>query len=82
MIKLVCIDNAYFNGDGSRGMGYLTLGKIYNGWEKKLFTHSDVLGEKNYYVVDDDGLGRWVSKQKFITLEDHRQQQLDKIING
>jgi hypothetical protein len=68
-MKLMCINNL------SLEEGYtapLTPGKIYE---------SDVsFSNKDYFITNDTGFKSWELLDNFITLEEWREQQLNKIL--
>ena len=75
---LMCINNL------SREQGYtapLTPGKIYESVERNntldLYIWED---DANYYITNDTGFRSWELIENFITLEEWREQQLNKIL--
>jgi len=70
-MKVVCVRNFK-----SQGLQYeLTFGKIYNAIESKFLLDDWTL------VVNDKGNTELYSKEVFITLEEWRNNKINKIIN-
>ena len=70
-MKVVCVRNFK-----SQGLQYeLTFGKIYNAIESKF------VSDKMILVVNDKGNSELYSKGAFITLQQWRINQINKIIN-
>jgi hypothetical protein len=72
-MKIVCIKNTY-----GRGLGYdVTIAKIYDAEIQGI-----QLGDTKFYTLekDDNASHMTYPKELFITLEEHRQNQLDKLI--
>jgi hypothetical protein len=70
-MKVVCVRNFK-----SQGLQYeLTYGKIYNAIKSKLVSDNMML------VVNDKGNSELYSKEAFITLQQWRINQINKIIN-
>lgn len=67
--KLVCINNNYLE----TLKRYLTLGKIYE--YEPFFSHKN-----NYFIEMDNGRYEYVSKECFSTLEEWREQRINKIL--
>lgn len=82
-MKLICVNNI------SRELDYIppiTIGKIYETIMKEIFlipklSQKDTwLTDMNYKIINDKGFNSWELKENFITLEEWRQQQINKII--
>lgn len=73
-MKVICkINSIYVYEFGSPVHHPITVGKIY-----------DVIpnqASSEYTICCDDGKNRFIPKFWFITLEEHRSKQLDKILN-
>ncbi len=70
-MKVVCVRNFK-----SQGLQYeLTYGKIYNDIKSKFVSDNMV------FVVNDKGNSGLYSKESFITLQQWRTNQINKIIN-
>ena len=56
----------------------ITIGKIY---ETVILVQTfSWVDDMNYKIINDKGFESWEFKENFITLEQHREQQLNKII--
>jgi hypothetical protein len=66
-MKVVCIDNKGI----SRPDLPLTIGKVYE---------TSGGPPAQYTIICDDGISRGVSTRRFISVEDWRDKQLDKIL--
>jgi hypothetical protein len=65
IMKVICLfnDNLFFTKD-----------KIYD-----VILESNITGIPVYYIKKDNGSEGWVIKSNFITIEDNREQQLEKL---
>ena len=75
-MKLMCVNNI------SMEQGYIppiTIGKIYETVPKSNIGFNWIQ-EMNYKIICDKGFGTWEFKENFITLEEWRDKQLNKII--
>jgi hypothetical protein len=73
-MKVICIDNTFdiTRPDlGLRDSNYLTIGKIYDVAERGLHT---------YRIINDSGTSLIYDINMFITLDEYRQRQLNKIL--
>jgi|DEB19_MinimDraft_2_1074335.scaffolds.fasta_scaffold01772_12 hypothetical protein len=78
-MKLICVNNI------SRELDYIppiTIGNIYETIMKEIvwIRKDNWLTEMNYKIINDKGFNSWELKENFITLEEWRQQQINKII--
>jgi hypothetical protein len=74
-MKIVCIKNKY--GRGLELLYDVTIGKIYDAEIQGI-----QLGDAKFYTLekDDNTSHMTYPRELFITLEEHRQNQLDKLI--
>ena len=71
-MKLVCIDDLQFFGDGVKE---LTWGKEY-----QIISHYDSPSGKRYYNISNDkGVGNDYLSDRFVTREEFRELQINKI---
>lgn len=76
-MKLMCINNM------SMEQGYIppiTIGKIYETDELPDDIYDIWIEDANYKIINDNGFSSWELIENFITLEEWREQQLNKII--
>lgn len=76
-MKIICIKNRYNNKGGGFELQYdVTIGKIYD------VEIQGIIGDTYFYTLEKDDLTTKVtySSSLFITLEEHRQKQLNKLI--
>ena len=77
-MKLVCVENRYNNKGGGFELQYdVTIGKIYDAEIQVI-----QLGDTKFYTLEKDDVTTQMTypKELFITLEQHRQNQLEKIL--
>jgi hypothetical protein len=67
-MKLVCIDN---RNSSTVVDNDITIGKIYK---------IEMLMDRGYRIINDKGYHKSYLKQRFITVEEYRNKQLDKIL--
>ena len=74
-MKIVCVKNKY--GRGLELLYDVTIGKIYDAEIQGI-----QLGDTKFYTLekDDNTSHMTYPRELFITLEEHRQNQLDKLI--
>jgi hypothetical protein len=70
-MKVVCVNDSYKNFDGFGG--YITIGKIYD--DQQSTRYDDM-----YIIRDNSGHLEESLKVRYITLEEHRLRQLDKLL--
>ena len=58
----------------------LTPGKIYETAELSTDKYDTWIEDMNYKVINDEGFSSWEMIENFITLEEWREQQLNKLI--
>ena len=79
-MKLVCLRDFAFN--PNRDL-YVNKDSIYEGdltptiYDKKSFEPLP----KKYYIICNDGFGRVLEAEHFITLQEWREQQINEILN-
>lgn len=76
-MKLMCVNNI------SMEQGYIppiTIGKIYETDELPDVIYDIWVEDANYKVINDNGFSSWELIENFITLEEWRDKQLNKII--
>ena len=75
-MKLMCVNNISMEQDY---VPPITIGKIY---ETAILsnTHDTWVEDMNYKIINDNGFSSWELIENFITLEEWREQQLNKII--
>ena len=73
-MKVICIKNKYGR---ELELQYLTIDKIYDAKIQQI-----QLGDTKFYTLEKDDVTTQMTypKELFITLEEHRQNQLDKLI--
>jgi hypothetical protein len=74
-MKLICVKNKY--GRGLELQYDVTIGKIYDAVIQQI-----QLGDTRFYTLEKDDVTTQMTypREIFITLEEHRQNQLDKLI--
>lgn len=73
-MKVVCIDN---NACGQEIDPTLKYGKVYNVLD---IHYGDSKTCYQYNVLNDLDIREWFNSDRFISLEEHRNNQIDKII--
>ena len=75
-MKVICIRQDNYTYDNGQPIDFhLTTGKVYD------VIKYDVFGCIKFALIDNDaGYSSYHSIDKFITLEDYREQQLNKIL--
>lgn len=76
-MKLMCINNISMEQDY---VPPITIGKIYETDELPDDIYDIWIGDANYKIINDNGFSSWELIENFITLEEWREQQLNKII--
>jgi hypothetical protein len=69
-MKIVCIHNGYYH-------GILTIGKIYDGEVVDLGKYAHL--RPNYNVIADNGISYTIYSDRFIVLDEYRNQLIDYI---
>lgn len=70
MIKLICIDNIWTGFDIEIDMN-ITIGKEYLAYY--------IMGDR-CSILNDIGIKSWYKIEKFISIEEYRENQINKII--
>lgn len=73
-MKLMCINNESLE---QGEIAPLTIGKIY---ESEVFSPSAFPATRDYLITNDSGYKSWEYRQNFITLQEWREQQINKLI--
>jgi spore cortex formation protein SpoVR/YcgB (stage V sporulation) len=76
-MKVVCIDNNNTSTETITSYKFITLGKSYDAIK---LLQSRTTSKLYDIIICDDDVVRFLLKSRFITLEVHREQMLNKIL--
>jgi hypothetical protein len=85
-MKVLCINDKTPIGKKSplitKGNWYQVIDRDKSGiYLKKLMTHIEAcIGQPVYHIISDNGTTPAVEKSKFISIEEYRSQQINKIL--
>ncbi len=78
---LICIKSGYRITKGKSYEAVTNVPLSPNFIKNKGLEHNWI-SDMNYRIINDDGTRTWEFKENFITIDEYREKQLTKILNG